>query len=80
MFRFATKHTHLKKNKKSPWRLQAQFVTRTAAFVNLRRNHKEGELQDRQHEGEAEEDSLFPHTHTHTLALILCVYFPHGKG
>ncbi|AWO98451.1 Hypothetical protein SMAX5B_008459 [Scophthalmus maximus] len=32
-------------------RLQAQFVTRTAAFVNLRRYHKAGALQDRQHEG-----------------------------
>lgn len=63
--------------------LQAQFVTRTASFVNLRSYQKAGGLQDGQHEGEAEEDSLLKHTHIHRPVLVcecVCVYFPHGKG
>lgn len=45
-------------------------LTRTASFVNLRRYQKAGGQQDRQHEGEAEEDSLF----THILPVRVCVF------
>lgn len=46
-------------------------MTRTASFVNLRRYQKAGGLRDRQHEGEAEEDS---HTHAQCLRVCVCIF------
>lgn len=47
-------------------------MTRTASFVNLRRYQKAGGLQDRQHEGEAEEDSLRIYAHR-LVCVCACV-------
>lgn len=55
-------------------------MTRTASFVNLRRYQKAGGLQDRQHEGEAEEDSQRAHTRMCVCACVHARVFRMAKG